>query len=270
MVLTSTNAKGTSIGSTANVKTPINTAKPVVMPSWARNLVSITPYIACDVLDGQLTLIAKIILESQDVALDPCIVLTNAISGYHTTSGQPYQPPNETFKVNCPLKGGEEINVYGTLLTSFTGPNYVGCDIVVSDQPPAERQRFYQVGTITASGTAAATVDGTAYNIHGSDRIVELLGNAHHEVSGATVVVFGSFKFTSNDLVRSCPMQYGFEPISGDVGDISGPHNTGIIRYEVDVPTHTSCTLQDSAIFDVAPSAAGRFITGVVFNKAGR
>jgi len=269
MIRTTTVAKGTTVGS-STTKTQINTATKVTMPSWARNLESIEPYMAVDVLDADLTAFSKVTLESEDVALDPCIVLTNAISGYDATSGQPYQPENPVYKVNCPLKGGEEISVYGTNLQAFTGPIYIGCTITITDQPPTERQRFYQVGTVTETGTSAAEVSGTAYNIHGSDRIREVLGLVVPEIHAAENALFGSFRITSQDFVHSVPLEYGFQAMSGCIGTVDGTRIPGITRFEVDVPTHTSCTLQDYCTFDLAPTVHGFFISAVGFNKAGR
>lgn len=269
MIRTVTVAKGTSIGS-GTTKTQINTAKNVVMPSWARNLESIEPYFALDVLDADLTHFAKVTLESQDVALDPCIVLTNPIAGYDATSGQPYQPENPMYKVNCPLNGGEEITVYGENLQAVTGPNYVGLTMTITDQPPTERQRFYEVGTVTETGTAAAEVKGTAYPIHGSDRIVEVFGIAVSEIHDAENAIFGSFRITSDDFVHSVPLEYGFQPLSGCIGTVDGTRLIGPIRFIVDVPTYTGCTLQDYCTFDLAPTVHGFFVSGVAFNKAGR
>jgi len=263
------NVKATTAGATANVETLLNGTTNVVMPSWARELVDVSPYIASDSTTVNLCQAAKLVLKSDDVAITPYEVLCNPVSGYDATDGICYHAPIETYEVHCPLKGGEEIQVYGTTLTSYTGEVYVGATLTVADHRTG-RQRFSKVGTYTGSGTSAAEVAGTAYTIHGSEKLIEAYGMLADIVKAAANMISGHFRLASNDFKVAVPLKFGCNPISGAIGTVDGPLLNGPSRVNLSIPTNTTCSIQDYCYFDLAPTAAGNFITGVAFYKVGR
>lgn len=268
MVMATLNATGTSLG-TGTTKTQLNGGSNVTMPAWARELVAIAPYAVLDTVTGDESLLVKIALESDDVAINPFEVLANPVEGADATSGESFVGLLPDFPVHCPLKGGEEIAVYGTCLASNTAAPYAGVTMVVADRRTG-RQKFAKVGTLTGTGTAAAEVAGTAYSIHGSERIVEVYGTVKTITKAASNPIVGYIRLQSNDFKVAVPLKYAFQPISGALGGVGCRNNAGIKRFPVEVPTNTTCTVQDYANFDLAPASAGSFITGILFEKVGR
>ena len=76
---TTIDVKATTVGATANAETLLNGTKNVVMPSWAREIVSVAPYISSDSATADLTAAAKLILKSDDVAITPYEVICNPV-----------------------------------------------------------------------------------------------------------------------------------------------------------------------------------------------
>lgn len=268
MVTTVVHASATACGATAGVKTLLNGTTNVVMPSWARSIVKITPYTATDSITANLSTIVKFSLESDDVAITPFEVFSNPEAGFDQTDGAPYHAKLQDYYVHCPLKGGEEIKVYGTALTSYTGDVYAGCTLTVSDQKFG-RQRFSKVGTYTGTGTGAAEVPGTAYTIHGSERLIEVYGVISSIVLAAEDMKMGTFRISSNDFKVAVPLKWGCNPISGCIGTVDGPYLNPPTRKEVDIPTNTTCTLTDYFYNDITLTA-GQWGTGAAFYKVGR
>lgn len=258
----------TSIGSTAAAKTQLNGGSNLVMPSWARSIVAVSPYFGCSVYEQDKGTWAKIQFESDDCNIIPYEILTNPINPYEATSGVPHYGKTEKYEMNCPLTGGEEIAIYGTLGTTATGPYYAGVNLIISDQSHG-RQRFGKVGTLTSSGTSAAEVAGTAYSIHGAERLVEVTGIVTSLAIAQDDAMMGNFRITSGDFKTAVPCSYGYQPFSAVEADTDGAWIDGLKRYQVDIPTNKTCVLQDYCTFTIGPSTAGQFISAVMFEKVG-
>jgi hypothetical protein len=272
MVIALLNATATSIG-TSTAKTQLNGGSNVTMPAWARNLVAIVPY-QCKITETAAeTLHAKVILESDDVAIVPFEVALPPVQGMLGAVPTTSASSPEKFVVNCPLKGGEEIGVYGQALVTNTVAPYVGCTLVVSDGYKAGdgRQIFGKVGTLTATGTAAAEVSGTAFSIHGSERIVEVTGSVGGTTVAASKPFMGYVRLQSNDFKVAVPLKYSVVPVTPMLGTTSGSGLTPFLaRYKVNIPTNTTCTIQDYFNLEVAVTTAGYFLVNVFFQKVGR
>lgn len=258
----------TSLGA-ATTKTQINGGSNVVMPSWARSIVAVVPYIAQDVYEADEPAVVKFNFESDDCNIIPYEILSNPIAGYGDTAGVPFHAQVEKYIMNCPLNGGEEIAIWGTPLQGITGPVYGGATLVISDRSYG-KQRFGKVGTLTGTGTGAAEVAGTAYSIHGAERLIEVTGICVPEAIAADDAYFGSFRITSGDFKVAVPLSYGYQPSAAAEADSYGTPLPAPARYKVDIPTNKTCVLQDYCTSIIGPSVEGRFVTAVMFEKAGR
>jgi len=148
---------------------------------------------------------------------------------------------------------------------SNTGALTTAMEIRISDQPPVFPQRHAKCGTLTSSGTTASSdVAGTAYQITGGSRIVELMGVFGHTTVAAASAVTGYFKFTSSEYRLSMPVKMMLDPVSTGLGTLqtTNPRNT---RSPVDIPIQSPATIQDYLYMGLAPTVAGNWVTGVIY-----
>lgn len=254
-----------NIATTVVVKTQIGSD--VVLPAWARQIVSIKPIMAIDVPTAAESVITKYSIESDDIAgLSPFEVL-GPVSGAFlgASGGSVYQDKNQVYYVGAPCKGGDRLRAYVQALVSNTGALTTAMEIRISDQPPVFPQRHAKVGTLTSTGTTASSdVAGTAYQITGGSRIVELMAVLAHTTIAAASAVAAYFKFTSSEFRLSMPVKMMMHPISTGLGTLqtSNPRNT---RESVDIPIQSPATIQDYLYMGLAPTVAGNFVTGVIY-----
>jgi len=274
------NAASTSLG-TSTTKTQLNAGSDVTMPSWARSIVAIVPYITLVTMTAQEALEVKINLESSDVALAPFECLPTPQHGGLGTTHDLHSAKPDRFITNIPLEGGENIKVYGTCLVANTAAPEAGCTLVVSNRPaglklkgrPAwlGRQLFGKVGTITASGTTSDTeTAGTAYTIHGAERIVEVYGAVDKAGTlTASDPIHGFIRLSSSDFKVAVPLKYCVTPAPAGLGTIGTPSIGGLARFPVSVPTNQSCTIQDYFTNEYTLAASGYFVSALFFEKVG-
>lgn len=262
-------ATATSLG-TSTAKTLLNGGTNVTMPAWARSLVGVYATAALVTITANEALNAKLILDSDDVALLPYEVPFAPQMGCLGATSSNFQAKSPYYPINAALQGGEEIKVYGQALVANTVAPYAEATLIVSDKPPADRQVFAKMGTLTSAGTSAAETTGTAYSIHGADQIIEVLGVQTGTTQAASKPVMGYFRISSNDFKVAAPIRYSVVPLPAILGALGLGMIGGINRYPVKVPTNTTCTLQDYFNQEIAVTTAGNWVSGVLFNKAGR
>lgn len=265
MVETTESTTYQNIATTVVVKTQIGSD--IVLPAWARQIVSIKPIMAIDVPTAAESVITKYSIESDDIAgLAPFEVL-GPVSGAFlgASGGSVYQDRNQTYYVGAACSGGNRLRCYVQALVSNTGALTTAMEVRISDQPPVFPQRHAKVGTLTSSGTAASSdVAGTAYQLTGGSRIVELMGVFAHTTVAAASAVTGYYKFTSSEFRVSAPVKMHMDPVSTGLAtlEITFPRNT---RSQMDIPIQSPCTIQDYLFMGLAPTVAGNFVTGVIY-----
>lgn len=252
----------TSLG-TGTTKTKIQT---VGMPSWAKSLLAIVPIMADITPTAAQSIMAQIELESADCVVNPFQCLAAPIASglgatYNTLTGK------EEYLVGVPLKGSENIDVYGTALVANTVAPKAGVAFIISDEPPKFPQRHAKLGTATSMGTTVDTdVPGTAYQISGASRIVELMGLCGSKVIAAGDAILGQIKFTSSELVLNTPLEMPLYPASFGLGATGSMLIPGVSRSKVNVPVKSGqVTIRDYLNCNLLPAAAGTFIDGVIY-----
>lgn len=266
------NATSTAI-SASTTKTQLNGGSNLTVPAWARSIVSVTPYTTLVTMTAQQTYFPKFTLESDDVTVDPYVVLcTPQLGGLGTTHDVHCATPY-TYPCNIPLAGGEELKLYGTPLVTNTVAPEMGCTVKVSNRPASMlgRQRFAQTGTITAiTVTADAEKAGTAYTIHGAERLIGVYGVAGFNTTwDASKPAVGYFRLSSSDFKVAAPLKYCHTPAPAGLGTIGTPSMDQLIIHRVSIPTNQSCTIADYYTVEYTMSTAGRFCSAVFFEKVG-
>lgn len=267
----------TSLG-TSTTKTQLNAGANVTIPAWAREIVAFVPYQSLVTPTAAEALHSKLIVESNDVAIVPFEAPLTPVQGMLGAVPCLGSPPLDKFTVHAPVQGGEEIAIYGQALVANTAAPYMGCSVVVSNRRhrltdgSIERQVFGKCGTLTATGTTAVgEVAGTAYSIHGSEKVIEVIGNQTKTTIAASKPLIGKIRLESSDFKVAVPLTFGIVPVAPVLGTTSGnPVICGQARYKVAVPTNTTCTVQDYHNMEFVTTTAGYWLSAVRFNKVGR
>lgn len=279
-VIALVNATSTSLG-TSTTKTQLNGGSNVTMPSWARSIVAFVPYATIVTMTASETYDKKCIVESDDLTVEPYEMLLTPQPGGLGTTHDVHSCTPEKFVANFPLEGGEDIKVYGQCLVGNTAAPEMGCTIVVSNLPAGlknrgaagwlGRQRFGKVGTYTSTGTTSDTeTAGTAFTIHGAERIIEVYGCvAHNTTWTASDPQVGFFRLSSSDFKVAAPLKYAVTPCPAGLGTIGTPSMDQDIRFPVSIPVNQSCTIQDYFTNEYTLAVAGKFCSALFFEKIG-
>lgn len=254
----------TSLG-TGTTKTLLGGAN-MTLPDWARSIVAVRPVVNIDVPTVSESVIAKLVLESDDFNVGPYEVLASPVGACLGATVAPFAAKPEYYPVNCPVSGGQ-LKIYGQALVANTAAPIMSCAVVVSNQPPTGKQKYAKMGTLTGTGTVAATeVAGTSYNFTKSSRITELFGIVAPDTVEAADALSGYIRFSSTEFTHVTPAKLELTPSPGGLSTIFSSKIDGVSREPVSIPTNSGqVTIQDYLYMDVAPHAAGSFIGGLMF-----
>lgn len=257
----------TSLG-TGLTKTLIG-GKSLILPEWARSIVAIIPIVTIDVPTAGESVIAKCTLESEDFTVGPFEVLASPISACLGATIAPSIAEPERYLVNCPVPGGAKLDVYGEALVANTSAPVMSCAVIVSSEPPTGKQRFAKMGSLTSTGTVASTdVAGTPYSFSKGHEIVEVFGVVAPDTVAAADALTGYIRFASSEFARSAPLKMPFTPIPGGLSTIFSTKLDGVSRLPVRIPLEVGQkNISDYLYMDLAPAAAGSWVSGVIVEK---
>jgi len=260
----------TSLGAAGTVKTLLG-GTALVMPAWARAILAVRPMLVTETPTVDESVMANLTLESDDFAVQPYLALCNPImpigaGGGATGAAHNGEPP--WYPVNCPINGGDRLKVYGTCLLANTAAPMMGCQIIVSDKKPGA-QLHAKIGTLTSTGvTPSVNVVEASYTLTGGNTLKEILGFIALGVTATVDTIIGRLEFISNDLQNPTPLKLTCNPISGGVVGAGGGaafSTPGLARAKVDVPIRSPCQFTNNLNLANTPGAAGKFITGVLY-----
>lgn len=254
----------TSLG-TSTTKTLMGGAN-MILPAWAKSILAVTPQATIDVPTAAQSLLPLCELESNDVSINPfqCLVSpTGAILG--VSGGATHTDENQTYAVNCPVGGGEQIAAYITALVANTSAPYGGVELLISNQQ-APAQRHAKTGTLTSTGTTALSdVAGTKYNFSGAHQIVELQAFVGHTTVATADGFLGYAKFTSNEFEGVNEARMALNPIGGGLATLQVTH-TRVTRRKVQIPVSPGqVNIQDYINAIAIQATAGNWMTGVIY-----
>ncbi|MCK5641249.1 MAG: hypothetical protein KAJ19_10640, partial [Gammaproteobacteria bacterium] len=128
-------------------------------------------------------------------------------------------------------------------------------------------QYFAKMGTLTASGTTASTeVAGTQYQFSKGRRVTELFGALVPDTVAAADAMAGYIRYSSSEFSHVTPSKLELNPCPGGLSTIFSTKIDGVSRQKVSIPLNPGQTnIQDYLYMDLAPAAAGNFVTGVMF-----
>ena len=265
MTIGSDRVGATSLG-TGTTKTLLGGGN-LVLPGWARSIVAVIPVVNIDVPTVSESVLAKLILESDDFNVGPFEVLAAPLSACLGTTVAPFAAKPERYLVNCPVNGGDQLKVYGQALVANTAAPVMSCTIVVSSNPPTGPQKFAKMGTLTSSGTTASTdVAGTQYSFSKANRITEIFGALVPGTTAAADALAAYIRFNSSEFSQVTPLKLEMNPVPGGLSTLYSTKLDGVSRLPVEVPCNAGqINIQDYLYMDLAPAAAGNFVSGVIF-----
>lgn len=257
----------TSLG-TSTAKTQLGGAT-LRLPGWANGILAVKPIVTIDVPTSGESVLVKQTFESGDFNVVPFEVLPAPIAATltGTTIGTATAKP-ELYTWGARYTGTAGLDLYQTALVANTAAPTGSCGLVVTNEPVMFPQRHAKVGTLTSSGTTASTdVVGTAYQITGVNRIVELMGMFGHTTVAAASAVTGYIKFVSSEFNDPVQPKLPLTPISAGLSTIITNFIDGVSRAQVNVPVKPAIptNITDYLYLGLAPTVAGNFVDGVIF-----
>jgi len=247
----------------------------LIVASVAREMLSITPWMAPTTRTADKMYITQIELESADTDLAPTkIAVFMASAEDASTTAASATMIYKTYDLHTPIEGGDVIQAFGTNLTDPTDDAEIGAHVLMSDIRTGMKQVFWtNPAAMNAYGTGAdAYVAGATYRFNNSLRLVNCYACAG--VNGTRTVTDsqgGSFKLESPDFKTKLRQEYGYQTVfENDLALGHGAAPTTLL-WDVDVPTELTVAITEYLDNEVISSAAGvSWISGVGYNKTKR
>jgi len=239
-------------------------------PALAKSILAVIPQIGSPA--GPTTaepIAAKLTLQSNDFFVQPYITLPQPIGASLAKSGIQPQWEAPIYPVNCPIKGGSELMVYGTGLYNHTIEPYMAVTVIFADYV-AGPQVHAKIGTFTNTGASAAEVKGSGIRLTGGKKIIEVNGF----VVGTTVAtlkgICSKMRLASSGLQGMGDLEWALEHVSGtiatDATTASVQECAKLSRVrDLDVPITDPIDLDDYHNLIVALTTTGNWVIGILF-----
>jgi len=259
----------TVLSSTTSVKVSGANFK---LPAGAKCLLAIIPHISSPAgLTAGEAVMASVELKSDSNPITPYKVLCAPVGSTLGKAGMSVQDKAPVYPVNCPVKGGSEIEVWATGLIDHTIEPYVTVDLIIADFV-ASPQFKGKLGTLTTMGAATAgETKGSGIRLEGAHRIVELLGYAIGTTVATLKGICGKFRLSSSGIKGMGDLEFAVENIGGAISidattatSIEFAHLTR--RSDLDIPVTDPIDIDDYFNLGVALTTAGKFIVGILYN----
>jgi hypothetical protein len=241
------------------------------LPADAKCLLAIIPHISSPAgLTAGEAVQAYVELKSDSNSIGPYKVLCAPIGSTLGKSGFSPQDPAPIYPVNCPVKGGSEIEVWATGLIDHTIEPYVTVDLVIADFI-ASPQFKAKLGTLTAMGsTSAGETKGSGIRLEGAHRIVELCGYAVGTTVATLKGICGKFRLSSSGFKAMGDQEFSVENIGGAVATDATTASVAEFAHltrkrDLDIPVTDPIDIDDYFNLGVALTTAGKFIVGVLY-----
>ena len=268
MVTTTLPFNMTSVGATADVKTTLNAGNDVIVPDPVKEIQSFTPVMtptAAQVLDQPL--IGQIQFESNDLNLQPIDLTLPFCGGLDAVGSNNMHPILQSWDLNVPTNGGENITVSGQEKIVQTNGAGIGFQLTVSTGRTGRREKFwFNSGTLNAD-TAAGSNTGATYRINNSKMITDVYGWASGLTPAASVHVDGIFNLQSPDFDTALPVGGVIYPLVGGLAT-DGAYQVAMTNHlKVAIPTRNNVAITEIMNFADAPSVTAEWMTGVGFYR---
>lgn len=267
---------GTSTAKTLLDGGRIGSGSNYVLNANARGIIDVQPYVYIVTPTANQTLIASLKVESDDLAIKDFEVL--APPGMATVATPSPSASDLMRTAKYPLykrcNGGETLQVYGISQIANTAAPYMGAMITWTDDPSVINQPEFRAkiggtaggaGSVTSTGTSATAVTGSTISLTGADKTIRAVtGIIANTTLAAVKPIAGYFTVTSGEMAYAA--RAPFEPVQGPLA-ATMPPTQHLTRVDgLSIPVKCPSTLLTQLNLTAAPSTAGSFCNGILYN----
>lgn len=215
-------------------------------------------------------IMASVELKSDSNPVVPYKVLTAPLGSTLAKAGIAPQDLAPIYPVNCPVKGGSELEIWGTGLINHTIEPYVTVDLILANFSAAPKYKA-KIGTLTTMGAATAgETKGSGIRLEGGSKIVEVVGYAVGTTVATLKGIIGKFRLSSSGFKGMGDVEFAAEAIGGAIStDATTPSSIEVAhltrRKDLDIPITDPIDIDDYFNLGVAVTTAGKFVIGTIF-----
>jgi len=255
------NVANASLGTSTTKTNLLGTGAYYNVPSGMRTIVAVRPVVAEKTPTANQSVLADLIVESNDTFIGDFEVPANPIgSGLGTTETMFADEPH-WFPANIPVAGGNKIKFSGQCQVANTVAPYMAVDLILSDKDSSVfgPQMHYIANSLNYNGTSttetgpttAGTSTGAAITISGSTpRVLRALyGIVANTTPAASQPINGQFGFASPSLSGPNPIYLSVSATQGFLGTTTAGDLNHMSRVEgleiplANMPATFTCTI---------------------------
>jgi hypothetical protein len=268
---------GTSTAKTELSGDRTGNAANYTLSASCKGILSVQPYLYIVTPTANQTLIVSLKVESDDLGIKDFEVL--APPGMATVSTPSPSMSDLMRTAEYPLYfsslGGETVQFYGIPQVANTAAPYMGAMIKWTDDPTQLTQPQFRAriggtagaaGSATSTGTSATAVTGATIAIGSSGvrNIRAVTGILANTTLAAVKPIAGWFSITAPELAYT--LRYAAEPVQGPLAATMPPTQHLTRVDQMNAACNTPTTLQTGLQLTAAPSTAGNFAQGILYN----
>lgn len=272
---------GTSTAKTQLSGDQSGNAKSWTLPAECRGLLAVIPTLYQTTPTANQTAVCSLKIESDDLGIKDYEVLAIPIGSNVATTNVGLADPQRMAKY--PLfyrtEGGEAVNFFGIPQTANAVAPNMGATVWWTDDPNVvRRDKPYRAkiggtaggaGAGTSTGTATGAVTGATITVSGAQQrtIRGLYGVISATTLAASKPIAGFFQFIAGELKFT--QSFNAEPVQGELGTAQAFAHLSRID-EIAVPLRAPSTIATQLNVTAAPSTAGNFYNGILYQDTGR
>ncbi len=253
-------------------KTKLNDGNDVVLPTNARSILALIPYYSQATPTAQKSVMTKIIVESDDIALTPLEFLMPPLAIGQDVPIHPLYNTPWKIPVNIPVKGGDRIRIYAQGLLDSTTDPIVSVGIVLSDHPSSSPQLYAKVSDYTSTGTTTdIDVSGGTITLTNAHQLVEAWAATIPGATASGDAINGYAKFVSTSFSPPFPLKIPMPPVGVSLPSaVAGAVGVSAlmpapVRCPIDIGVQSPATIEVYAHYGDLPAAAGGFATCLMY-----
>lgn len=246
-----------------------------ILPASARAVLFAQPYLYQTTPTSTQSLVASMKIESDDLGIKDYEVLAPPVGGNIATTDYAIADLMRTaiYPLQFRCNGGEKMQFYGIPQTANTAAPNMGAVLWWSDDPRSITEMPFRAriggtpgaaGSGTSTGTATGNVTGANITVQaGGQRTIRTVTGIVAPTTIATVKpIAGYFVISAAEMAFTT--RYAAEPMQGPLG--TAQSFTHLTRVDnLNVPFTTPTTMTTALQVTAAPSTAGNFYQGIVY-----
>lgn len=251
-----------------------------IIPAGCRGIIDVTPYTSIVTPTANETAVTTLKVESDDLGIKDfevfAVPLGTNVATTDTSTGDLAR--TSTYPLYFPTNGGEKVDFFGIPQTANTAQPFMGAMVRWTDNPAALTQAPYRArvggaaggaASGTSTGTTAAATGGT--NVVGAT--ITLSGSGQRVIKGiygvlsattqaAVKPISGWMSFTAPEMQFT--LRAPFESAGASLG--TAQQYVRLTRWDnLNCPIKTPSTIQMALQLEAAPSTAGNFYQGILY-----